>query len=329
MKLVVKILGLFVCIGAAFTAVVLALMYQKYTPKYLDAVTSAAPAGQLTKSLAGLELSKPISQSKLKSCKFSAPPCLWIVEEHERAVAYKGKTPPAPDYAKPKGFGVSFTGTPTLGGVRPPPAGWDSTMSNYFRPRPSPLVKPVTATTDVLSGEQHWIVQFDSDRPLGWRGLDVRATTCNGTVVNIAVNLPLVSETDDPVAPLLSANPAFELAVKWLGAPDSTTIKRYGIGGEGPFPSFYPRGQESTWYIETQWATYSWFVADGHQGNLNPPYTVHGLSLMALPRVDCVSREEASKAQQNAQAQREKLEALKQYKSRDDAAVANDNAVFQ
>ena len=329
MKSVVKILGLFLCIGAAFTAIVLALMYQKYTPKYLDTATSAASTGLLPKSLAGLELSKPISQSKLKSCKVSAPPCLWIAQEHERAVAYRGKTLPAPDYAKPPGFGVTFDSTPTMGGLRPPPAGWDSTMSNYYRPRPSPFVKPVTATTDVLSGEQDWIVQFDSDRPLGWRGLDVRATTCNGTVVSIAVSLPLVSESADPVAPLLTANPAFDLAVKWFGAPDSTTLTRHGIGGQGPFPSFYPRGQESTWYTPTHWATYSWFVAEAHQGNRNPPYTVHGLSLMALPRVDCVSREQASKAEQQAKAQREKLQALKQYKSRDDAAVANDNAVFQ
>lgn len=325
-KVGIALLGLVVLVGL-FGAATLWAIYAKYTPEYIDGVAASGADTAFSNSIAGIELGQHISSAKIKSCTLSKPPCLWVEEEFNRAVAYKGNTPVAPDYARPKG-GSIFTATPVLG-MQPPPAGWDSAMDNYFRPRPSKFVRPVTSTLDELSGEQDWIVEFKSDKPLGWRGLDLRVSTCNGVVTSLDLSVPLISESRYAVEPLAASNPIFELAVGWFGQPDSTEVHRRGFDRKSSPAMFYIYAQESYWIQpDSHFAEYRWFEGNPHSGAQNPPYTIHYISLRSQPREKCVSKLEQAKSEVIGRAKEKTKIELERYMMRDEAAVAADNAIF-
>lgn len=310
---VLKATALLVVLAGLAFAVGLAVIYFRYTPKYVSDLHTVGAKEKLRADLAGFILGEKLADSSLKSCAISKPPCLWERDEFERVVLKK----------KPSVYsGNNFETLP----------GWDPAMSNYFRPRPAQGIHPKVVPKANDIGPQHWNVLFDSDKPLGWRGLDVTVSTCAGVVTGLMLRVPLVAQGNDSVAPLLEKNPFFDLALEWFGRPDTTKLWRTTLNDWAqPMNTqklFKPYGFESVWYGQGHTVTYGWSRGNRPSLMVQERHTIHSITMSSrvgpCPIPSEVAEQEHMRVQ-DAQA----LEALRRYKERDDKAVENDSRLFQ
>lgn len=287
-------------------------VYYKWTPKYLKESKSVSAEEPLKNSLAGFTLGESLSSSELQSCAHSAAPCLWEIEEYEKVVLKKSVADANNQYQRL--------------------AGWDAEMSNYFRPRAAAGVVPQRVPKAGDRGPSEWFIVFDSDKPLGWRGLEVRAFTCNDQIQSVTLSVPLVADGRDSIAPLLNENPIFDLALQWYGRTDSTALRRVGFKDWAqPWntePLFKLLGQESNWFSPTHWVSYSWQEGGRPNFREKPRHTMHYIT-MSLPSKPCPSPAAVAEQEHEQAYMRKQQEALRKYKERDDKAVSNDNRLFQ